>query len=256
MKSLPLTPKEIRRYQRQMMIPEISQQGQEKLKQARVLVVGAGGLGCPVLQYLAAAGVGTLGIMDDDKVDESNLQRQVLYGSHDLGKHKAIIANERLKELNDLLDINILNIKFSKKNALPVVGEYDIVVDATDNLQSSYLINDACVIQKKPLIYGSIYKFEGQFSVFNYKGGPTLRCLLSEPPGPEEAVQPEDVGVIGVLPGIIGTMQASEVLKMITGYGPVLSGSLLVINIATCESYMTKVDLNPENLNITEIKDY
>jgi len=251
-----LTPKEIRRYQRQMMLPEISSTGQVQLKTSSVLVVGAGGLGCPVLQYLTAAGVGTLGIMDDEKVDESNLQRQVLYGFNDIGKHKAIIAAERLKNSNELLDFKVLNIKLTEKNALQVISDFDIVVDATDNFHSRYLINDVCVMLNKPMVYGSIYKFEGQVSVFNFNGGPTLRCLLQNPPKPHEAIQPDDVGVIGVLPGIIGTMQANEVLKMITGFGNVLSGILWVFNIVTYESYMASFDLNPDNLNITDIVEH
>ena len=248
-----LTPKEIRRYQRQMQIREIDQAGQKKLKEASVLVIGAGGLGCPVLQYLAAAGVGTLGVMDDEKVDESNLQRQVLYGSNDLGKHKAIIASKRIREMNDLLTINTLNIKFSRTNALEILNDYDVVVDATDNFESRYLINDACVIKNKPLVYGAIYKFEGQVSVFNHQEGPTLRCLMADPPKREEAVQPEDVGVIGVLPGIIGTIQANEVLKLITGYGPTLSGLLLVFNILGYKAFMGKIKPVPENRNISSL---
>jgi adenylyltransferase/sulfurtransferase len=248
MTSEDLTPKENRRYQRQIMIDEIGVEGQKKLKKAKVLVVGAGGLGCPVLQYLTAAGVGTLGVMDDEKVDESNLQRQVLYGFSDIGKHKAIIAVKRLREANDLIDFRILNIKLTEKNAREVINAYDIVVDATDNFSSRYLINDVCVALGKPMVYGSIYKFEGQVSVFNFSGGPTLRCLLKHPPEPHEAVPPDEVGVIGVLPGVIGTMQANEVLKMIIGFGPVLSGKLWVFNIATYETYIGSFELNPDNL--------
>ena len=164
------------------MLPEIGAEGQGKLLQAKVLVVGAGGLGCPVLQYLAAAGVGVLGLMDDDVVDESNLQRQVLYGSRDIGKLKAIIAKQRLTESNDLSSYNVLNIRLNKKNVLNVVKDYDIVIDATDNFPSRYLINDACIILNKPMVYGAIYKFQGQVTVFNYKGGPSYRCLHPIPP--------------------------------------------------------------------------
>ena len=175
-----LSDREKRRYQRHIMLPEIGETGQKKLKQAKVLVIGAGGLGCPVLQYLAAAGVGTIGIVDNDLVQESNLQRQILYGRNDLGKLKAIIAKQRLMELNGLPEYKVLNTYLSKENALGILRDYDIVVDATDNFSSRYLISDACVIMGKPLVFGAIYKFEGQVSVFNYKGGPSLRCLYPE----------------------------------------------------------------------------
>ncbi len=255
MTSSNLSEKELRRYRRHLMIPEIGPEGQEKIRDSKVLVVGAGGLGCPILQYLAAAGVGTLGIMDNDKVDESNLQRQLLYGINDIGKLKAIIARQRLLELNNLPDYRVLNILLNKKNALEIIPEYDIVVVATDNFSSRYLINDACVILGKPFVYGSIYKFEGQVSVFNYKNGPSLRCLNPSPPLENEAPQPSDVGVIGVLPGIVGSMQANEVIKMILGKGDILSGKLMIIDIFNNRNYTIRIKANPKNFNIKELQE-
>lgn len=238
------------------MLPEIGIEGQEKLLRAKVLVVGAGGLGCPVLQYLAAAGVGILGLMDDDVVDESNLQRQVLYGSGDIGKLKAIVAKQRLTESNDLSSYNILNIKMNKKNVLDVVKDYDIVVDATDNFASRYLINDACIILNKPMVYGSIYKFQGQVTVFNYKGGPSYRCLHPKPPKPHEAALPEEEGVIGVLPGIVGSLQANEVIKIIIQKGEVLSGKLWIQDIFYNKTYSVVIKPKPENFRIKELGSY
>ena len=176
-----LSPREIRRYSKQIMIPEIGIKGQEKLKQAKVLVVGAGGLGCPVLQYLTAAGVGNIAIIEFDMVDESNLQRQVLYGSSDVGKLKSIIAKNRLEHLNSLGEFGIINLRLDASNSLNVLKNFDIIVDATDNLETRYIINDSCVILNKPMVHGAIYKYEGIVSVFNYKGGPTYRCYNPDP---------------------------------------------------------------------------
>ncbi|NOY37035.1 MAG: HesA/MoeB/ThiF family protein [Chlorobi bacterium] len=245
-----LEQKELRRYKRHIMLPQIGEAGQKKLKNAKVLVVGAGGLGCPVLQYLSAAGVGTLGIMDDDFVDESNLQRQVLYGLNDLGKLKAIIARERLTEKNPLIQYRILNIRLHDKNVLEIVPEYDIVVDATDNYPSRYLINDVCVTLGKPMVYGAIYQFEGHVSVLNYKGGPTYRCLFPEAPRRFEAPEPTETGVIGVLPGVIGTLQATEVVKMILGRKEILAGKLLIVDILKQETRKIAIPLNPDNLQV------
>ena len=255
MMSVNLNEKELRRYHRQIMIPEIGPEGQKRIKQAKVLVVGAGGLGCPNLQYLSAAGVGTLGIMDNDNVDESNLQRQLLYGINDIGKLKAIIARQRLMELNNLPEYKVLNILLTKKNALEIIPEYDIVVDATDNFESRYLISDACVILQKPMVYGSIYKFEGQVSVFNYKNGPSLRCLNPCPPKENEAPVPSNVGVIGVLPGIIGSMQANEVLKIILEKGNILSGKLRIIDIFNHRNYSIQIKPNPKNLSRKKLQE-
>ena len=238
------------------MLSEIGTKGQEKLLQAKVLVVGAGGLGCPVLQYLAAAGVGVLGLMDDDIVDESNLQRQVLYGSQDIGKLKAIVAKQKLSKSNDLSSYNVLNIKLNKKNVLDVVKDYDIVVDATDNFPSRYLINDACIILNKPMVYGAIYKFQGQVTVFNYKGGPSYRCFHPISPKPHEVAMPDEEGVIGVLPGIVGSLQANEVIKIIIQKGEVLSGKLWIQDIFYNRSYSVVIKKQPENFQIKELGFY
>ncbi len=226
-----LSPQEKRRYAKQIMIQEIGLEGQKKLKMAKVLVVGAGGLGCPALQYLAAAGIGKIGLAEFDVVDESNLQRQILYGSTDVGKLKSIIAKERLANLNPLIDVEIYNLSCDAVNSLQIFVNYDIIVDATDNLESRYIINDACVILGKPMVHGSIYGFEGTISVFNYKGGPTYRSYNPDNKNEFKNPLPKDVGLFGVLPGIIGAYSANEVIKIITGTGVVLSGKVLLINI-------------------------
>lgn len=227
-----LSERELRRYSRQILIPEIGTAGQEKLKKSRVLVVGAGGLGCPVLQYLVAAGIGKLGIAEFDTVSETNLQRQILYGSGDVGKLKSIIARDRLFELNSFVETEIFNIKIDASAAKAIFTGFDIIVDATDNLESRYVISDTCVSFDKPMVHGAIYKFEGAVSVFNFEGGPDYRCY-----NPENESEnylnpaPSSVGVIGVLPGITGSFMANEVIKIITGTGNVLSGKVLLFNI-------------------------
>lgn len=249
-----LTPREIRRYNKQIMLPEIGIAGQEKIKKAFVIVVGAGGLGSPVLQYLAAAGVGRIGIAEFDTVDETNLQRQVLYGSGDIGKLKSIIAKERLENLNSLAGIKILNLHVSEKNALRIFKDYDIVVDATDNYRTRYIINDACVILNKPLVHGSVYKFEGQVAVFNFKGGPTYRCYNPEIKayGSKDPLA-DETGLTGVLPGVAGTLMANEVLKIITGTGDVLSGKVLLFNTYNCRFTVIKINSIPENHKIRKL---
>ena len=228
-----LSPREIRRYSRQIMLPEIGIPGQEKLKQARVLVIGAGGLGCPVLQYLAAAGVGTLAIAEFDTVNETNLQRQVLYGSDDVGKLKSIIATNRVEHLNNLIETERINLKIDTSNSLRILKDFDVIVDATDNFRSRYIINDSCVILDKPMVHGAIYKYEGQVSVFNYLGGPTYRCYNPQIKDQDfKNPQPAEVGLLGVLPGITGTLMANEVIKIITETGNVLSGKVLIFNIS------------------------
>jgi sulfur-carrier protein adenylyltransferase/sulfurtransferase len=213
------------------MIGEIGIAGQEKLKNARVLVVGAGGLGCSVLQYLTAAGTGKIGIAEFDMVDESNLQRQVLYGSNDVGKLKSIIAKNRLEHLNSLVEFEVFNLRIDKSNSLKIIEDFDIVVDATDNFEARYTINDSCVIMDKPMVHGSIYKYEGMVSVFNYKGGPTYRCYNPEAPVKKyKNPAPSEVGLFGVLPGITGTFMANEVIKIITETGEILSGKVLFFN--------------------------
>jgi molybdopterin/thiamine biosynthesis adenylyltransferase len=255
MESRILSPREIRQYSKQIMIPEIGQEGQEKLKNAKVLVVGAGGLGCPVLQYLAAAGVGKIGIVEFDKVDESNLQRQVLYGSLDVGKLKAIIAKNRLEHLNSLIEIEIFNLRLDAKNAIGIIKQFDIVVDATDNFEARYIINDACVILDSPMVHGAIFTFEGQVSVFNFNGGPTYRCYNPQEKGVNyKNPKPADVGLMGVLPGITGTIMANEVIKIITGTGTVLSGKLLIFNIHNNNFHTVNIDNIPGNHDIRELK--
>lgn len=257
MESAILSPREIRRYSKQIMIPDVGLEGQQKLKQAKVLVIGAGGLGCPVLQYLAAAGIGKIGIVEFDKVDESNLQRQVLYGSLDVGKLKAIIAKNWLEQLNTLIEIEIFNLRLSAGNALEIIKQFDIVVDATDNYGVRYIISDSCVILNKTMVHGGIFRSEGQVSVFNYKGGPTYRCFnpfVSISTKDFKNPKPADVGLMGVLPGITGTMMANEVLKIITGTGTVLSGKLLIFNINDYSSRIINIENIPENHIMTELK--
>jgi molybdopterin/thiamine biosynthesis adenylyltransferase len=256
MDSEKLSQREIRRYSKQIMIPEIGINGQEKLKQAKVLVVGAGGLGCPVLQYLTVAGVGKISIIEFDVVDETNLQRQVLYGSDDVGKLKSIIAKNRLEHLNSLNEFGIINLRLDSSNALKILKDFDLIVDATDNLETRYIINDACVILNKPMVHGSIYKFEGLVSVFNYNGGPTYRCY-NPPPGKKvyKNPLPSQVGLFGVLPGITGTYMANEVIKIITETGEVLSGKLLLINIFNNSFRTFSVNNIPENHDIKYLSD-
>ena len=226
----PFSAAETTRYSRHLLLPEIGVAGQQKLKAARVLVVGCGGLGCPVLQYLAAAGVGTLGLLDFDTVDASNLQRQVLYATADVGRPKALVAAEKLRAQNPYITLQTHQELLTAATALALFAHYDLVVDCSDNFATRYLVNDACVILGKALVFGAIFKFEGQVSVFNYQGGPTYRCLYAEPPAPGEAPSCAEIGVLGVLPGLIGTMQANEALKIILGIGEVLSGRLLLVD--------------------------
>lgn len=230
------------RYNRQMILPEIGEAGQHKLSKAKVLVIGAGGLGASILPYLAAAGVGKIGIVDDDVIEISNLHRQVIYKSSAVGKYKAEEAKLMIAELNPLVKVNAITEKLSGKNAISLFESYDIIVDATDNIAIKYLINDACFITNKPMIYGSIFRFQGQVSVFNYQNGPTYRCLY-----PDENTQSascEDAGVIGITVGIIGMLQANEVIKMILETGEVLSGKILVYNILNNEQQKYDFDKN------------
>ncbi|OXB02310.1 HesA/MoeB/ThiF family protein [Flavobacterium pectinovorum] len=221
------------RYNRQIILPEIGEVGQYKLLKAKVLVIGAGGLASSILPYLAAAGVGEIGIVDDDVIEISNLHRQVIYKSSAVGKYKVDESKLMISELNPLIKVNAIVEKLSGKNAISLFEKYDIIVDATDNIFIKYLINDACLVTDKPMVYGSIFRFQGQVSVFNYQNGPTYRCLF-----PDENVQSlncEDAGVIGISVGIIGMLQANEVIKMILEIGEVLSGKILVYNILNNE---------------------
>ncbi|WNH12770.1 molybdopterin-synthase adenylyltransferase MoeB [Thalassobellus suaedae] len=234
------------RYNRHIILSEIGQEGQNKLSDAKVLVIGAGGLGCPVLQYLTAAGIGTIGIVDFDVVDISNLQRQVLFGTSSLEKNKAEAAKERLKDLNDSISIIAYAEKLTHQNAINLFNQYDIIVDGSDNFDTRYLVNDTCIITNKPLVFGSIYKFEGQVSVFNYNNGPSYRCLFPNPPEKGTVPNCSEIGVLGVLPGIIGSMQANEVLKIILGIGNALSGKLLCYNALTLHNSILKINRNED----------
>jgi sulfur-carrier protein adenylyltransferase/sulfurtransferase len=224
-------------------------------------VVGAGGLGCPVLQYLTAAGVGTIGIVDDDRVDASNLQRQVLYATDEVGQYKADVAARKLRAQNPFIRLKPYLTRLTKDNALEIMRDYDLVVDGTDNFATRYLINDACVLLNKPLVYGAIYKFEGQVSVFNYTApdgtaGPTYRCLFPDPPAAGSVPNCAEIGVLGILPGIIGTYQANEVIKVITGIGKTLSGELLMIDLLTMTTRKMKVRRTFDTSQLTELGDY
>ncbi len=225
-----LTNQEKSRYSRHLLLDEIGEQGQKKLKNARVLVVGAGGLGCPVLQYLTAAGVGHIGVIDMDAVEESNLQRQILYTVDDIGINKAVSAKKHLQKLNPLIGITAYPTKLTTRNAIELFEQYDIVIDGSDNFATRYLVNDACLLTQKPLVYGSIYKFEGQVAVFNYEGSATYRCLFPTPPEVGSVPSCSEIGVLGVLPGIVGSMQANECLKLILGIGQPLVNQFLVYN--------------------------
>lgn len=212
------------------MLEKVGTQGQLKLKQAKVVVIGAGGLSCPVLQYLAAAGVGTIGVVDDDTIEQSNLQRQILYTHEDIGKSKVAAAVKKLQGLNPFIQFNAHQTRLTKDNALALLKPYDIIVDGTDNFPTRYLLNDAAVLLHKPIVFGSIHTFEGQVSVFNFKNGPTYRCLYPTPPAPNEVPNCSEIGVLGILPGIIGSLQTNEVLKIILGLGTILSGQLLTFD--------------------------
>ncbi len=233
-------------YNRHIILDEIGITGQTKLKNTKVLVIGAGGLGCPILQYLTAAGIGTIGIIDDDVVDQSNLQRQVLYTIDDIGKPKAKIASERLSSLNPFVFFKVYNEKLNEDNVIDIFSEFDIIVDGSDNFPTRYLVNDGCVLTDKPLVFGSIFKFQGQVSVLNYKNGPTYRCLFPDPPSPGTVPNCSDIGVLGVLPGIIGGLQANEVIKMVTGIGEVLRGKLLYFDTLTLQQQILSFKKNNE----------
>lgn len=222
------TKEELDRYARHIILPGVGAAGQLKLRQSSVLVVGAGGLGSPILLYLAAAGVGRIGIVEMDKVDISNLQRQVLYQTAEVGQPKAEAAKRHLSELNPHLQVDIYPIRLDSENALPTLELYDLVVDATDNFPTRYLVNDACVLLARPLVYGAIHQFEGQVSVFGYQGGPCYRCLFPTPPKPGSIPSCAEAGVFGVLPGVIGSLMATEALKVLLQLGEPLSGQLFL----------------------------
>lgn len=245
------------RYSRQIILPEIGMPGQQKLLAAKVLVVGAGGLGCPVLQYLSAAGIGTIGIADSDKVLATNLNRQILYNEDDIGRDKTEVCKEKLSILNPKSVIwTYPSVKAS--NAIPIVRQYDVIVDCTDNFSARYLLNDCCIICDKPLVHASIYRFDASLSVFNYTNkygvrGATYRCLFPFPPQFDEIENCSEAGVLGTFTGVIGCMQANEVLKIVGEFGEVLSGKLLVLDGLTGQSHLMKIKLQAENLNITTL---
>lgn len=225
-----LSTEEINRYSRHLMLKQVGTAGQLKLKSAKVLLIGAGGLGSPISLYLAAAGVGSIGIVDFDRVDISNLQRQILFRSHEVGQAKAAMAKQHLEQLNPHIDIKIYDERLDVDNARSLISQFDLVVDGSDNFETRYLVNDACFFENKPLIYGSIFQFEGQVSVFNVNNGPCYRCLFPSPPPVGVAPSCSQAGVIGVLPGMIGTIQANEAIKLILGIGYSLVGRLLMLD--------------------------
>ncbi len=258
---------ELARYNRHIIIPEFGMEAQQKLKAAKVLVVGSGGLGSPALLYLTAAGVGTIGIIDFDVVDDSNLQRQILFGVESVGLPKVEAARQRLEALNPHINIRLYNEQLTSKNALDIIKDYDVVADGTDNFPTRYLVNDACVLTGKPNIYASIFQFEGQVSVFNYRNakgeaGPNYRDLYPTPPPPGLVPSCAEGGVLGVLPGIIGSMQASEVIKVITGVGETLSGRFFIFDALNFETRTFKISkrsdnpISGKNPTIKELIDY
>lgn len=244
------------RYSRHFVLPGFGEEAQAKLRAGKVMVVGAGGLGCPVLQYLAAAGVGTIGIIDHDIVSLSNLQRQVLYSIDDIGKSKAETASRKLLALNPTIQIHSISKKIDALNALEFLKEYDVVVDCTDNFPTRYLLNDSCVLLNIPLVYGSIFRYEGQVSVFNYNQGPTYRDLYPQPPDPHTVPSCEEGGVLGVLAGIIGSLQANEAIKILTNYAEPISGTLLLLDSATLETHLIAIPNKNERKNVSHLINY
>ncbi|MCL4150655.1 UNVERIFIED_CONTAM: hypothetical protein GTU68_051884 [Idotea baltica] len=243
---------ELERYSRHIILPDFNIEGQRKLKNAKVLVVGSGGLGSPVLQYLAAAGIGTLGIVDFDIVDDSNLQRQVLYGVESVGKLKVEEAKKRILSLNPHIEVRTHEVRIQAENAMEIIQDYDVVADGTDNFATRYLINDACVLANKPNVYASIFQFEGQVSVFNYTDsngvvGPNYRDIFPSPPPPGMVPSCAEGGVLGVLPGIIGSIQALEVIKVVTGIGDPLVGRLFLFDALSFSTRVLSISKDPEN---------
>lgn len=251
-----LTVAEKNRYKRQMQLAEVGGEGQKKIKGSSVVVIGAGALGCPVLQYLAAAGVGMLGIVDNDWVDETNLYRQVLYSVKDIEKPKPIAARDKLILNNPEIKIKAHFMRFNKESALNILREYDIIVDCTDNFATRYLINDAAVLTNKPVVYGAINRFSGQLVVLNYLNGPTLRCIFPSPPHPLEITTCDDGGIIGSIAGTIGSMQATEVIKIILDLDGVLSGRLYFLDSLNFTSQIFSFKRDPVNSVITELGTY
>jgi adenylyltransferase/sulfurtransferase len=245
MGSAPLSPEQYERYRRHLVLPGIGLEGQQALLRARVLLIGAGGLGCPLAQYLAAAGVGTLGLVDFDRVDASNLHRQVLYGSADVGRPKVDVAAERIAAMNPDVKVEKHALHLSAENALEIFSRYDVIVDGSDNFPTRYLANDACVLLGKPNVHGSIFRFDGQASVFDARRGPCYRCLYPEPPPPGAVPSCAEGGVFGVLPGLVALIQATETLKLLTGLGEPLYGRLLQIDALRMEFQEFRVKKDP-----------
>jgi adenylyltransferase/sulfurtransferase len=253
---------EVRRYSRHLIIPDVAMAGQKRLKNAKVLCVGAGGLGSPALMYLAAAGVGTLGIVEFDVVDESNLQRQIIHGQSDVGRSKALSARDSVREINPFVTVNLHEERLDSSNAMDLFAQYDLIVDGTDNFATRYLVNDACVLLHKPYVWGSIYRFDGQASVFWADQGPCYRCLYPEPPPPGMVPSCAEGGVLGVLCASIGSIQVNEAIKLITGIGRPLVGSLMVYDALETEYRKITVRKDPncavcgEHPTVTELIDY
>jgi adenylyltransferase/sulfurtransferase len=257
-----LSTDEIRRYSRHLIIPDVAMTGQKRLKAAKVLAVGAGGLGSPTLMYLAAAGVGTLGVIDFDVVDESNLQRQIIHGQSDVGRSKAESAREAIREINPYVTVRLHQERLDSSNALEIFADYDLIVDGTDNFATRYLVNDACVLLGKPYVWGSIYRFDGQAAVFWAEYGPCYRCLYPEPPPPGMVPSCAEGGVLGVLCGSIGSIQTTEAIKLLTGIGEPLVGRLMIYDALEMSYRTVRVRKDPEcplcgkNPTITELIDY
>src|SRR5438067_2665543 len=257
-----LTKAEVERYSRHLIIPDVGMIGQKRLKNAKVLCVGAGGLGSPALMYLAAAGVGTLGIVDFDVVDESNLQRQVIHGQSDVGRSKAESARDSVKEINPLVQVNLHQERLDSSNAMRIFADYDLIVDGTDNFATRYLVNDACVLLGKPYVWGSIYRFDGQASVFWSEHGPCYRCLYPEPPPPGMVPSCAEGGVLGVLCARLGSIQVTQAIKVLTGVGDPLVGRLMIYDALEMSYRTIRVRKDPdcavcgENPTVTELIDY
>ncbi len=242
---MPLSPTELSRYARHLVLPNVGLAGQERLKASSVLIIGLGGLGSPVALYLAAAGVGRLGLVDHDRVDESNLQRQVLYGTSSVGASKGEAARARLHDLNPYVELRVYDEAFTPGNALSLITDYDVVVDGTDQFATRYLVSDACVIAGRPNVHGSVHRFEGQVSVFSAAGGPCYRCLFPQPPAAGTVPSCAEGGVLGVLPGIIGSLQAAEAIKLVLGIGTPLTGRLLHFDALTMRLHDVSFDRDP-----------
>lgn len=255
--SLPeLSKEEVARYARHLILPDVGMEGQRKLKASSVLCIGTGGLGSPLLLYLAAAGVGRIGLVDFDVVDESNLQRQIIHGTSSVGVKKVLSAEERIRDINPHVELDIYEEPLNSGNALRILEPYDVIVDGTDNFPTRYLVNDACVMLGKPNVYGSIFQFEGQATVFNYEDGPQYRDLYPEPPPPGMVPSCAEGGVLGILPGVIGCIQATETIKILLGKGKTLSGRLMVYDALRMEFRELKLRKDPKGKPITELIDY